>query len=297
MKTVAVIAAATLAILGADAYPQELIPSPYDMDEHVVSPRPHTYIKPDDLPASWDWRDIDGVSYVSEDRNQHIPQYCGSCWAHGTLSSIADRIRIATKNKVRGAMPSVQALINCGDAGSCNGGSGGATYRWIHKNGGIPDITCMQYQAENMECNAFNWCRNCSPDYRNGTTNCWAMEPSTFPLIKISEYGVAMGDDEIMAEIYARGPVAVALNADCLEYPEYEPGTICMYDTCPSLTNHIVQLAGWGVDENGTKFWIGRNSWGTYWGDNGWFRIVRGGDFKPKYANWAVPDISEYNYL
>ena len=77
------------------------------------------------MPESWDWRNVSGKSFLTHSLNQHIPQYCGSCWAHGALSALADRIKIA-----RGAVGddinlSIQYILNCGGgvAGSCWGGS------------------------------------------------------------------------------------------------------------------------------------------------------------------------------
>jgi cathepsin X len=93
------------------------------------------------------------------------------------MSSIADRIKIATKGKMRDIIPSVQALINCGHAGSCNGGDANAANAWVYKNG-IPDVTCQQYQAKNMECSDINMCMNCDP----GGTPCYGTASSIPPL-------------------------------------------------------------------------------------------------------------------
>ena len=57
----------------------------------------HKHIQDDDLPSEFTWGNVNGTSYLTMSRNQHIPQYCGSCWAHGAVSALSDRIKIARK--------------------------------------------------------------------------------------------------------------------------------------------------------------------------------------------------------
>lgn len=51
-----------------------------------------------------------------------------------------------------------------------------------------------------------NWCKTCSPD---GT--CTPIYNAT--LYHITEFGTVAGEANIMAELYARGPVAVGIDA------------------------------------------------------------------------------------
>ena len=61
---------------------------------HIIHTLPHHYIAEDDLPQVFTWQNVNGNSYLTRMRNQHIPQYCGSCFAHAAMSSLADRVKI-----------------------------------------------------------------------------------------------------------------------------------------------------------------------------------------------------------
>ena len=57
--------------------------------ENVREPLQHV----EDLPEQWIWNDVEGVNYLTNLRNQHVPSYCGSYWAPATTSATSDRIK------------------------------------------------------------------------------------------------------------------------------------------------------------------------------------------------------------
>lgn len=286
----------------------------YEGDEtrsRVVSPLPYTYIEESSLPKRFDWGRVETDngkrSMLTHMLNQHIPQYCGACWAHSSMSALADRIKIARDGTGTDINLSIQFLLNCGkQAGSCHGGSAIRAYEFIHRSSfGIPYDTCLSYVACSEDslhgfcphvdstCSAMNTCRTCAnPTHSKGKSTCDPIE--YFPNATVAEYGSYTQDDgifSVMAEIFMRGPVKASVNAGPLQ--SYEGGIIRDSPINRNTThNHGVSIVGWSYDETADlQYWIVRNSWGEYWGELGFFRVELGKNLLgiEGHVSWATP--------
>jgi len=236
------------------------------------------------LPESFSWSNVDNVNYLTKNLNQHIPVYCGSCWAHGSVSALSDRIKIMRKAAWPDINLSIQFLLNCRMGGSCNGGDHLAAYKAIHEYGSIPYDDCMIYQACSIdskeegckdksmfECTALNTCKTCDTFTSNGGTCSPILQ---YPNATIESYGAVKGVDNMMAEIYKNGPIACGINAEGIV--DYAGGVLDVPRTL-KMINHIISIVGWGYDATIDKqYWIIRNSWGSYWGELGFMKLVLG---------------------
>ena len=236
------------------------------------------------LPESFSWSNVDNVNYLTKNLNQHIPVYCGSCWAHGSVSALSDRIKIMRKAAWPDINLSIQFLLNCRMGGSCNGGDHLAAYKAIHDYGSIPYDDCMIYQACSIdskeegckdksmfECTATNICKTCDTFTSNGGTCSPILQ---YPNATIESFGAVKGASNMMTEIYKNGPIACGINAEGIV--DYAGGVLDVPRTL-KMINHIISIVGWGYDATLDKqYWIIRNSWGSYWGELGFMKLVLG---------------------
>lgn len=85
------------------------------------------------------------------------------------------------------------------------------------------------------------------------------------------------GDEKnIRMHIYKYGPVTTGFMVYSDFYTFDPKTTIYKWDgNSPFTGGHAVEIVGWG-SENGTDYWLVRNSWGPQWGIDGYFKIIRG---------------------
>lgn len=243
----------------------------------------------DKIPRCFDWRDQNSINYDTPVEHQGE---CGSCYAVAALSAIESRIRIRSNNTLKPKL-SVSGVLACS---RYNQGC----------NGGYPELVAkfgMDHGFYESDCGD-------NRDFDHCDDNCFKGK-----LWKVRDYGYvgsgyygSTSEDSMMSEILEKGPIIVAINAapDLYYYssgvfisnpvhsftqdnghPEVKPW---------QFTNHAVVCVGWGEalhEGSLLKYWILKNSWGSEWGENGYFKMLRGVNLGAveNQAIFAIPDL------
>jgi C1A family cysteine protease len=200
-----------------------------------------------DLPTSVDWRLKGAVSPVKNQRE------CGACWAFSAAGAL-EGLTFITGGELVGL--SEQQLVDCSkDFG--NNGCGGGWMDWAFnytQHYGIESESIYPY---------IGWPRPCNYSKAEvvlQNTGGW--------------YDVPANDSDQLAAAVAQQPVSVAIEADSMTFMFYMGGVYNSF-LCGTSLDHGVLAVGYGVNWEGKEYWIVKNSWGPYWGERGYIRIIK----------------------
>lgn len=248
--------------------PGGILPSDTDLESAHVQPlsqwelnRRYGESSPD--APIFDWRDVDGVNWMTPVKNQGG---CGACSAFASLGCLEAVIRIASNDSDLDIDLSEQYIFSCAGGDCPSGLYMGKAFDLIRDNG-VPDDDCLPYSEVDDNCN------DACPDWatRTETINDWSL---------LWQYTV---DEDQLKSAVLEQPVACYLEVYS-DFMSYESG-IYEQKSTNYRGGHFVVIVGWNDADN---CWICKNSWGTEWGENGYFRIKRG---EVSIGTWAmVPD-------
>jgi len=185
------------------------------------------------------------------------------------VESISDRFCISNN---RSLLLSFQDMTSCGPDDGCNGGDAGDAWSYAQFSG-VVTATCSPYTVPTCPpsqepCLNFVSTPPCVQSCVDNEV--W----STSKHFMSSAYGVS-SISQIQQEMFTNGPVEACFSV-YEDFLQYKSG-VYSYSSGDFLGGHCVKCIGWGV-EKGTPYWLCNNSWTTFWGDKGQFKILKGQD-------------------
>jgi hypothetical protein len=218
--------------------------------ERVISLGP----PPLGLPATFDWRNFSGQNYVTGVRDQGG---CGSCWAFATTGALESYTLIQNNLPGQDLDLAEQILVSScslsSRAGDCNGGYIDRASNFI-RDTGLPLETCYPYTA------TYGNCANACSNWQSNTDriDSWAWVALTSPTV-----------DAIKNALYTYGPLVTTMEV----YDDFWSYSLGIYSRTSVIDEggHAVLIIGFDDTE---ECFIAKNSWGTDWGEDGFFRIA-----------------------
>jgi len=211
-----------------------------------------------------DWRRKDGHNWLT-----HVVEQgdCGSCYTISTVHMLTARHRIAKRDPTATSF-SVSFPLYCSEFNQgCDGGYGFLQSKWSEDVGLVPE-SCMAFSQGGGSCHAMPKCN---------------LGGTRFRAVNHHYVGGYYGGSDaasIKQELVERGPVVMSFEPkeDFMYYKSgvYKSGARKIHQEWEQV-DHAVLLVGFGADR-GQDYWTLQNSWGTDWGEHGYFRMARGID-------------------
>jgi len=228
------------------------------------------------MPSAFDWRDhmtnSEGMKVQSQGQ-------CGSCYAFAAASVLSDRFYLASEGRVNVAL-SPQSILNC--AGGCKGGSASSAFKVLLSKPAEP-FWCAPYKAKKRQCGA-----SCGKSTGYKIVSQAGSKSGTMAIRGASKV------DAMQYQIWKYGPVYMRMMVYS-DFPYYRDGVYKHSRSAKVRGDHAIKVVGWGT-QSGQKYWLAQNSWGSDWGEKGFFKIARGINecaVESRGIFWAIPDAAK----
>ena len=203
---------------------------------------------------------------------------CGSCWAFAAVGAMESALLISDNTLWPGLDLSEQFVVSCDNENyGCCGGYMDRVYDFLTNSGTI-DESCFPYNLSGTcKCNRI-LCRSSTSPCDNMCSD-WESSHK-----RISGWNPVSYNVEAIKSALLDGPVPCGMDV----YTDffYYIGDVYQYSWGDYEGGHAVIIIGWDDAEG---CWIVKNSWGTDWGEGGYFRI--------KYYNcWIGVDAGALHY-
>ncbi|KAK8653428.1 hypothetical protein V6N13_127430 [Hibiscus sabdariffa] len=108
--------------------------------------------------------------------------------------------------------------------------------------------------------------------YKGDDGTCNKSEEASHAAIITGYEVVPANNEQALHKAVANQPVSVSIDAGDYAFQFYSSGIFT--GACGTDLDHGVTAVGYG-SEDGTDYWLIKNSWGTRWGEEGYIRMQR----------------------